>query len=85
MDDLTLTGFVVLAEGLETFRLRPVAADRKTLPAGNMSFTKTNLVGWMSGGYTQKGWCLGGSLRINTSNLCYVNICLMMADRSKTC
>jgi hypothetical protein len=46
----------VLAEGLYMFRLRAVATGWKMVPSGNLSFTKTTVVGWMSGSWTQKGW-----------------------------
>jgi hypothetical protein len=42
--------FVVLAEDLDVFRLRAVAAGGRRLPSGKLSFTERTLVGWMSGG-----------------------------------
>jgi hypothetical protein len=38
-------GIVVLAEGLDMFRLRAIATGGKVNPTGNLSFTKTTLVG----------------------------------------
>jgi hypothetical protein len=49
-------GIVVLAEGLDMFRLGPIAAGGRMIPSGNLSFTKINLVGWMSGSWAQKDW-----------------------------
>jgi hypothetical protein len=41
-------GFVVLAEGLDMFRLGAVATGGNMNLSGNLSFTKINLVGWIS-------------------------------------
>jgi hypothetical protein len=46
---LTLTGFVVLAEGLDIFILRAVAAGEMRLPSGNLSIVNRTLVEWISG------------------------------------
>jgi hypothetical protein len=37
---LRLTGFIVLAEGLDVFILRDIAIGGRRLPSGNMSFAK---------------------------------------------
>jgi hypothetical protein len=42
-------GFVVLAEGLDMFRLGAIATGGNMNTSGNLSFTKRSLVGWMSG------------------------------------
>jgi hypothetical protein len=55
-DVLTLTGFVVLAEGLVTFRIMTVAIAGRGLPSVNLSFFKKEL--WLDG-YLRvelKGW-----------------------------
>jgi hypothetical protein len=44
-----MDGFIVLAEGLDVFRLRAVDTDRFRLPSGNLFFAKRTLVGWVSG------------------------------------
>jgi hypothetical protein len=49
-DVLMLTGFVVLAEGLDVFIVRDMVAGERRLPSGKLFFSKTTLVGWMSGG-----------------------------------
>jgi hypothetical protein len=45
-----LMGFAVLAEGLDMFRLRAVAAGRRGLPSCNFSLKERTLVEWMSWG-----------------------------------
>jgi hypothetical protein len=47
---LALTGLVVLAEGLDVFRLVAHAAGGRGLPSSSLYFAKRTLVGWMSGG-----------------------------------
>jgi hypothetical protein len=49
-DALTLTGFVVLAEGLYMFRQRVVAVGGKGLSSGNLPLAKRTSVEQMSGG-----------------------------------
>jgi hypothetical protein len=47
---------VVLAEGLDMFRLGAIATVGRMIPSGNFSFTKRTLVEWMPGNSTQNGW-----------------------------
>jgi hypothetical protein len=42
-------GIVVLAEGLDMFRLEPIAPGGRMIPSSNLSFAKRTLVVWMSG------------------------------------
>jgi hypothetical protein len=50
VDVLTLTDLVVMAEGLDVFRIRAVATGGRRFPPGNLSFGKGILIGWLSGG-----------------------------------
>jgi hypothetical protein len=36
-----------VAEGLDMFRLGAIATGGRMIPSGNLSFTKTTMVGWM--------------------------------------
>jgi hypothetical protein len=47
-------GLVVLTECLDVFSLRAVVTGGKANPSGNLSFTKRNLIGWMSRSCTQR-------------------------------
>jgi hypothetical protein len=49
-------GFVVLAEGLDVFRLRAIDTGWERNQPGNLSFTKGILVEWMSGSWSRNGW-----------------------------
>jgi hypothetical protein len=42
------SGFVVLAEGLDMFRIGAIVTDGNMNTSGNLSFKKISLVGWMS-------------------------------------
>jgi hypothetical protein len=44
-----INGFVVLAEGLDIFRLEAIAAGGKMNSSGNFSYKKQTLVEWKSG------------------------------------
>jgi hypothetical protein len=41
----SVNGYVVLAEGLDVFTAGAIASGGKMNPSGNLSFTKTTLVG----------------------------------------
>jgi hypothetical protein len=47
-------GSVVLAEGLDMIRLRPIANGGGINPSDILSFTKIIFVGWMPGSWTQR-------------------------------
>jgi hypothetical protein len=48
-------GFVVLGEGLDMLILGAIATGGKMFPSANLSFMKRTLLGWKSGGSSQKG------------------------------
>jgi hypothetical protein len=48
-------GFVALGEGLDVFILGAIATGGKMVSSANLSFMKITLLGWKSGGSTQRG------------------------------